>query len=257
MEEFLGLLLLGLCTAAFCGAICARILDSRWPDLSTLTRLFLVSLAPVLVWVAFQALILPIILSDPAAHAGFVRQWRLYLWEVVLKQALKLWACGIFCAVLMVFFRGQSQDRQDRFPEQRALVRLSGACATAVVLPLAMEFWIENGRLAGSFAFFVIACAFFVGLLPVLAAARALLHTKSADGLRRFGQPIATMYGLAILWRGYTWHNAVANQPGASAVVAAEIAALLGVCVGWWAIHRGNQAAAAALARVGTRPPQD
>ena len=104
MEEFLGLLLLGLCTAAFCGAICARILDSRWPDLSTLTRLFLVSLAPVLVWVAFQALILPIILSDPAAHAGFVRQWRLYLWEVVLKQALKLWACGIFCAGLMVFF---------------------------------------------------------------------------------------------------------------------------------------------------------
>jgi hypothetical protein len=239
MQSHLLLWMLGLCTASVATAASARLLDSLKPEWAAWQRFVLASLGTPVAWIGFQAVILPLILTDPEAHAGFLRQWPLYLREVVLTPASKLWVCGALCSGFLAWRQSRSGDR----PFANALAELSlfhfgGLCAVAIVLPLAMEYWIETGRISGTFAFFVIACAFFVGFIPVAVAALLLLRLAGAAGLARFGKPVIGLYALLIAWRGYAWHNLVAGRAGASAVIAVEVAALVGVFAGWFAVRR-------------------
>lgn len=255
MKNHLLLWTLGLLTAAFVTAIAARLIDrllSGWP---LARRMALASLATPIVWVAFQALILPIVLANPKVHAGFLRQWPAYLLEVVLQPAMKLWVCGALCAAALTFFQSRSKD-VPAMAAARGQMRLrlfSGLCAAAVLLPIAMELWIERGRIAPFYEVVVLGWAFLIGLTPVGAAAFALLRFGGARALRRAGEPLAVIYAIVIAWSASVWHAAVARQPGASAVTGVEISTLVGVFVGWLAIRRGNRAAAAALARSTSR----
>jgi hypothetical protein len=235
----------GLCTAALVTAIGARLLDRMRADWPLSRRLILASLATPLGWIAFQGMILPFVVSDPKAHAGFMRRWPLYLQDVVLTPALGLWVCGLFCAAVLAYFQTRpTNDHGTTMRGQRWLLRLCGACAAGIVLPIAMEVWIDTGQISGRFALFVLLSAFFAGLMPVIAASWILLRVTGATGVRRFGEPVVALYAITIAWRGYVWHDGAASRPGASAITAAEICALVGVFLGWLAIHRDIRASA-------------
>jgi hypothetical protein len=249
MGQHLMLWELGLFAASFATAIGAAFLDRVRPNWALWQRLGLASLAAPLGWMAFQAVILPFILTDPEAHAGFVRQWPLYLREVVLTPASKLWICGALCSGFLAWRQSRTGDRPfANWIAELDLLHFSGLCAVAILLPLAMEYWIETGQISGVFAFFVLACAFFAGFIPAVVASLLLLRFTGASGLGRFGKPIIGVYALIIAWRGYSWHNLVADQVGASAVVAVEIAALSGVFAGWLAVRRAIEIASGAAA---------
>jgi hypothetical protein len=249
MQSHLLLWLVRLCMASVITVASARKLHRLRPSSPAWQAFLLASLASPLAWVAFQAAILPFVLADPEAHAGFVKRWPLYLREVVFDQAAKLWVCGALCAGFLAWNRSRSRDRTlaDALGQLR-LLHFGGACAAVVLLPMAMEHWIETGQMSGAFAFFVIASAFFVGFIPVAVVAVMLLRSFGAAGMRRFGEATAAVYALVILWRGYVWHSGVAAQPGASAVTAVEISALAGVFIGWMAVRRAIDAASAAAA---------
>jgi hypothetical protein len=245
MNDHVMLWAVGLCTAAFVTAIGARVLDRICPDWPLSRRLFVASFATPFGWVVFQAIILPIVAPDPKAHAGLLRQWPLYLQDVVLTPALGLWVCGLFCAAVLAYFHTRSRkDHGTTTRGQRWLLRLSGACAAGILLPMAMEVWIDTGQISGRFALLVLISAFFAGLMPVIAASWILRRVTGATGVRRFGEPVVALYAITIAWRGYVWHDGAASRPGASAITAVEICALGGVFLGWLAIHRDIRASA-------------
>jgi hypothetical protein len=257
MYDFLLLPMLGLCTASFFTAVGDRFLARKLPDCPLGRRLALASLAAPAAWIAFQALTLTIILPQPGVYAGLMSKWPLYLQDVLFGIALKLWICGAICAAVLACYRKVAGDPQVSQRQARVgLLNIGGALAAAILLPLALDYWIETGQLSGAFVLFVMAWAYLLGGLPIAAAALALLRLAGPAGLRRFGEPIAAVYWAVVAWRGYTWHSAVVGRPGASAVILVEFCAFAGVHMAWFAIRRANRAAAAVIVNSGgTTPP--
>jgi uncharacterized membrane protein YhdT len=251
MSDYLLLPALGLCIASILTVVGARLVQRAGRHLPLPLWFIVVSLATPLVWIAFQAVILAIILPDPDVHAGLVRKWPLYLREVVFGIAWKLWICGAVCTAGLALFKRRSSDGPVRDARaQYWLLHLGGAIAAAIILPATMDYWIDHGRVNGRFAFVALGYAFFVGLIPVIATSFALLRMGGARAQLRYAEPVAALYAAIIVWRGYVWHQAVASRPGAFAVIAVEICAILGVFAAWFAVRRGNRAAAAVAERL-------
>jgi hypothetical protein len=259
MYDFLLLPALGLITASFFTAIGDRFLATKLPGWPLGRRLALASLATPTAWIASQALVLAIILPQPSVYTGLMSKWPLYLQDVLIGIALKLWICGAICAAVLACYRNVARDPQLSQGQARAgLLNIGGALAAAILLPPALDHWIESGQLGGAFVLFVMAWAFLLGGLPIAAAALALLRLAGQAGLRRFGEPIAAIYAAVVAWRGYAWHSAVLGRPGASAVILVEFCAFAGVLTAWFAIRRANHVAAEANAagtKGGTAPP--
>src|SRR5690348_3654022 len=187
MYDFLLLPMLGLCTASFFTAVGDRFLARKLPDCPLGRRLALASLAAPAAWIAFQALTLTIILPQPGVYAGLMSKWPLYLQDVLFGIALKLWICGAICAAVLACYRKVAGDPQvSQRQAQLGLLNIGGALAAAILLPLALDYWIETGQLSGAFVLFVMAWAYLLGGLPIAAAALALLRLAGPAGLRRF-----------------------------------------------------------------------
>lgn len=259
MYDFLLLPAVGLSIASFFTALGDRFLAKRLPDWTLGRRLMLASLAMPLVWTAFQAFTLAIILPQPGVYAGLMSKWPLYLRDVLFGIAFKLWICGAICAAVLACYRNGKRDPETTEREARVgLLNIGGAIGAAILLPPALDHWIQSGNLSGPFVLFVMGWAYLGGALPIVATALALLRFKGADGLRRYGEPVAGIYAVVVAWRGYVWHSAVAAQPGASAITVVEICVFCGVLSAWFVVRRANKAAAAAPSRLdltGRKPP--
>lgn len=217
---------------------------------------FVVSVSSPLAWFVLQAVILGMILPDPDVRAGLVRNEASYFRDVLFGIGLKLWVCGAVCTAGLAFFRRRLNGSPVRDARaQHALWLAGGALAAAILLPMAMDYWIENGQLSGPFAIFTLACAFVIGLAPGAAVSFGLLRMGGANLHLRYAEPLMALYGVIIVGCGYLWHHAVVARSGAYAVIAVEICALIGVLLAWFAIRRGNRAAAAVLARSGDDAP--
>lgn len=250
MSDHLLLPALGLCIASVLTAVGARLVErAGWHPTPPLWFLA-VSLTTPLVWIAFQAVILVCILPDAQVHAGMARNGARYFREVVLGIGLKLWICGAVCTGGVALFKRRSGH--DPISDARArygLFLLGGVIAASIIVPMTMGYWIDHGRVNGKFALAALLSAFFVGLIPVVAASFALVRMGGARVHLRYAEPMVAPYAAAVAWRVYLWQQAVASRPGASAVVAFGICSLAGVLAGWFVIRYGNRAARAALAR--------
>ena len=256
MADYLLLPAVGLCVASMLTLGGARIVERAGWNLPLPLWFFVVSISSPLAWFVLQLSILGIILPDAHLKAGLVHNASAYVRDVLLAIGLKLWVCGAVCTAALAFFRRRYNDSPRRDARaQHALWLAGGALAAAIILPMAMDYWIENGRLSGPFALFTLGCAFVIGAAPVAAVSFALLRMGGARVHLRYAEPLAALYGTIIVGCGYVWHQAVITRPGASAVIAVEICAVIGVLVAWFAIRRGNRAAAAVFAQSGDISP--
>lgn len=241
---------LGLFTASTATAFTARFLDRKRADWPLSRKLVLASVTAPLGWVIFQAAILPIALGDANGRARFGSMWPAYLRDVVLEPALKLWLCSGLCAAVLWQLRSRrTGGPADLKRGYLALYCLFLACGAVILLPIAMEEWINIGQLDARFVLAILAFAFLAGNLPVVGVAVALLYAAGAKGLRRIGEPFAAIYAVSIGLVALYWHSAVAARAGASAIVPVAAAALFGVVTGWIIIRRANRGGQTALSR--------
>lgn len=256
MADYLLMPTIGLSVASMFTLVGARLVERAGWNLPPALWFFVVSVSSPLAWFVIQALILGIILPDPAVRAGLVHNEPSYLRDVLFGIGLKLWVCGAVCTAALAFFRRRFNDSRVKDARaQHALWLAGGALAAAIILPMAMEHWIENGRLSAAFALFTLGCAFMIGVAPLAAVSVGLLRMGGAHLHLRYAEPLACLYGTIIVGCGYVWHQAVSTRPGASAVIAVEICAVIGVLLAWFAIRRGNRAAAAIFAQSGGNAP--
>ena len=256
MADYLLMPTIGLSVASMFTLVGAKLVERAGWNLPPALWFFVVSLSSPLAWFVIQALILGIILPNPAVRAGLVHNEPSYLRDVLFGIGLKLWVCGAVCTAALAFFRRRFNDSPVKDARaHHALWLAGGALAAAIILPMAMEYWIENGRLSAPFALFTLGCAFVIGVAPLAAVSVGLLRMGGAHLHLRYAEPLAALYGTIIVGCGYVWHKAVSTRPGASAVIAVEICAVIGVLLAWFAIRRGNRAAAAIFARSGDNAP--
>lgn len=248
MADYVLLLALGLCAASMFTLAGARVVELTGWNLRLPLWFLLISLSSPLAWLLLQCLILGVILPGSDVRAGLDRNGSLYLREVLLGIGLKLWVCGAVCTAALAFFRRGIEGSRVRDARARhALWLAGGALAAMIVLPIAMDRWIQVGRISSPFALFTLTCAFVTGALPLLAASFVLVRVRGAGSQTRYAEPFAALYGVVIAGCGFIWHHAVANRPGASAVIEVEVAALIGLSVAWIGIRRANRAAARTL----------
>jgi hypothetical protein len=256
MADYILLPMIGLCVASMFTLVGARLVERAGWHLPLPLWFFVVSVSSPLAWFLLQAFVLGIILPDAHLRAGLVHNWPSYVRDVLFGIGLKLWVCGALCTAGLAFFRRRFNESPERDARaQHALWLAGGAVASAIILPMAMDYWIQNGRLSGPFASFTLACAFVIGVAPLTGISLGLLRMGGTRIHLRYAEPSAAFCGIIIVVCGYVWHHAVVTRPGAYAVIAVEICALVGVFVAWFAIRRGNRAAAAVLARSADNAP--
>lgn len=91
MADYLLMPTIGLSVASMFTLVGAKLVErARW-NLPPALWFFVVSVSSPLAWFVIQALILGIILTDPAVRAGLVHNQRSYLRDVLFGIGLKLW----------------------------------------------------------------------------------------------------------------------------------------------------------------------
>ena len=123
-----------LCMACVLTVLVAQRLDRAGVDLPLPLWFLIVSLSLPMIWLGLQAVVVRRILSDPNAHARFISSWPLYVQEVLLLPAFKLWICGALCAAVLAYFRRPKKHRRLQALSQLGLLYTGGAIAAAIFL---------------------------------------------------------------------------------------------------------------------------
>ena len=123
-----------LCMACLLTVLVAQRLDRAGFDLPLPLWFLIVSLPLPMVWFGLQAVAVRRILSDPKVHAKFIASWPLYVQEVLLLPAFKLWICGAVCAAVLAYFKRSKEHIRSQALSQRGLLYAGGALAAAILL---------------------------------------------------------------------------------------------------------------------------
>lgn len=237
------LLAVGLFAGSIGTAIGAAFLERVRPNLALWQMLGLASLTAPLGWILFQAGILPIVLQDPQARARFGSIWPSYVRDVVLEPALKLWLCGGICAAFLWLMRARSDGKfaSNSILGYRGLRGLSLACAAAILLPIGMELWVDNGRIGWRGWLLLPFCGFLAGFLPVSSVGIGLFLLWGRRGLR-WAETFAPIYALAVGVGASLWYGSRLGRPGAWSILMVASFAIIGIIGGWLRIQRALSA---------------
>ena len=221
--------------SAFLSAAAARYLDEKRPSWPLLKRLLVASLTTPVAYSAFLLLIaLPVAMLTLSDRARALKNLPSYLREAILIPDINLWICGAICVAILGCFGGSPSAH--RLTSRRGsvfLVVISVVAQSAILAPMAMEFWLRTGRIAFPFMMWLCALGFLVGGLPLAGLQIVSLRQGGAPSLRR-AQRFIPAYAMLIAGGGYLWHGLIAERPGGWSAWLLTTSALTGVMIGWF-----------------------